>query len=74
MVVFWWVMGVLFALTAIPCVFYFFLFVSTGEEGCKRRYQAFWRWALLIFMLTFNFSIWRHVLVALWRLWFPASG
>ncbi len=68
MVVFWWVMGVLFALTFIPMLLYFGLFVSTGEPGCERRYKALWRWSLLIFMVTFNVSIWRHVVLGFWAL------
>lgn len=68
MVVFWWVMGVLFALTAVPTVLYFVLYITTGEEGCERRYKAFYRWALLIFMLTFNITIWRHVILGFWAL------
>lgn len=69
MLVFWWVMGILFAATAIPSAFFFVLYLSSGEPGCERRYRFFYRWALLIFMVTFNLTIWRHVVLGLWALW-----
>lgn len=71
MVVFYWVMGVLLALTALPSAFFFALYLASGEAGCQRRAVAFFRWAKLFGLLTFNVAIWRHVILGFWSIFFP---
>ena len=37
MTVFYWIAGILLALTALPSAFFFVLYLMSGEDGCQRR-------------------------------------
>jgi hypothetical protein len=70
MIIFYWVMSVLIAGTFIPSVFYFLLYVLTGEDACARRARALWDYSKLLFGFGLNILIWGHVFVGLWQIWF----
>jgi len=70
MTVFYWVMGVLIVGTFVPSVLYLLLYVVTGEDACVRRARVLWGFARVLALFGFNFTIWGHVIVGLWRIWF----
>lgn len=67
--IFFWILGGLFALAALPAVFYFVLYLLRGDDILRERAHKFFAWAKLIFLLAFNLGIWGHVLVALLQVW-----
>jgi len=67
--IFLWVAGVLFALMAIPAVFYFALYALRGGDFFRLRAVKFYRWAALIFLLTFNIAIWGNIVISLLQIW-----
>jgi hypothetical protein len=69
MTVFYWIAGILLALTALPSAFFFVLYIMSGEEGCQRRAAAFYRWAALVALTTFNIVIFKHVIGTLIDIW-----
>ncbi|MCW5637175.1 MAG: hypothetical protein KIT17_27860 [Rubrivivax sp.] len=71
MTVFYWVMAVLIVGTLVPSTFYFVLYVVTGEDGCATRARALFTYTRLLTMFGLNLLIWGHVVVGLWRIWFP---
>jgi len=64
MLIFYWIAGVLFGLTALPAVGYFIAYLLTGEDGCQRRAVAFYRWATTIALATFNVTLYKYVILA----------
>jgi hypothetical protein len=71
MKVFYWVMGVLIAGTFVPSVLYLVLYAVSGEDACLRRARALWNAARVFTLFGVNLLIWGHVIVGLWRIWFP---
>lgn len=71
MTIFYWVMATLTVATFLPSVMYILLFAFTGEDACLRRARALFNWAKLFGLAGMNIGIWGHVLVAVWRLFFP---
>jgi hypothetical protein len=71
MTVFYWVMGVLVVGTFVPSVLYLVLYAVTGEDGCMRRARGLWNYTRLLTLFAGNILIWGHVIVGLWRIWFP---
>jgi hypothetical protein len=69
MTVLYWVSGILLALTALPSAFFFLLYIMSGEDGCQRRAVAFYRWAALVALATFNIVIFKHVIGTLIDIW-----
>jgi hypothetical protein len=67
--VFFWILGVLFALAAFPALFYFVLYLLRGDDILRERAGKFYAWAKFVFLITFNFGIWGHVVVALLQIW-----
>ncbi|HEY6133865.1 MAG TPA: hypothetical protein VIW70_07810 [Rubrivivax sp.] len=68
MQVFLWTAGVLFALMAIPAAFYFVLYVLRGDDLLQKRALKFYRWAALVFLLTFNIVVYGNIVIALLQL------
>ena len=62
--VFYWVAGVLLALTALPSAGFFLCYIMTGEDGCQRRAVMFYRWAATVGLLTFNIVLYKYVILA----------
>jgi len=71
MTFFYWLMAVLVVGTFVPSAFFLILYVVTGEDGCLRRARTLWTFSRLFTMLGLNILIWGHVVVGLWRIWFP---
>jgi hypothetical protein len=67
--IFFWIFGTLFALMAVPSVFYFVLFLLRGDDILRVRALKFYRWALVIFLFAFNVGIYGHIVIALLQLW-----
>jgi hypothetical protein len=67
--IFLWIAGVLFALMAIPAVFYFILYALRGDDVLQKRAVMFYRWAALIFLITFNIAIWGNIVISLLQIW-----
>jgi hypothetical protein len=71
MTIFYWTMGVLIVGTFVPSVLFLLLFAATGEPNCLRRAKALWSISRVLALFGFNLLIWGHVVVGLWRIWFP---
>ncbi|MBI3156749.1 MAG: hypothetical protein HYZ20_15275 [Burkholderiales bacterium] len=71
MTIFYWLMGVLIVGTFVPSVFYLMLYAVTGEHACQRRAKALWNVSRVLTLFGINLLIWGHVVVGLWRIWFP---
>lgn len=54
--------GVLFALTAVPSIFFFTLYLSTGEHVPRERAVALYRWSVVIALGSFNVWIFNRVI------------
>lgn len=70
MIVFYWIAGIAFGLTALPAAFFFALYIISGEDGCQRRAVKCYRWASTIFLFSFNVILWKHVILGFWALFF----
>lgn len=67
--IFFWILGIAFALVALPAAFYFLLYLLRGDDILRVRALRFYAWAKLVFLVAFNFGIWGHVIVALLQIW-----
>jgi len=56
-----WIGGIAFLLTAIPSIFFFALYLGTGEPVPKERAAKLYRWATLAVLSTFNIWIFKRV-------------
>ena len=64
-----WILGGLFAISALPALLYFVLYLLRGDDVLRERARHFYVWAKVVFLLTFNVGIWGHVIVALLQIW-----
>jgi len=71
MTVFYWAMGLLIVGTFLPSVLYLVLYVLTGEAACAIRARTLWNFTRVLTLLGTNILLWGHVIVGLWRIWFP---
>jgi hypothetical protein len=71
MTVFYWVMAVLIVGTLVPSVLFLILYAVTGEDGCLTRARTLFNFTRVFSLLGVNILIWGHVIVGLWRIWFP---
>lgn len=62
---FLWFALVLFVLTALPCVLYFGAYLATGEDRTRVISVRFFRWASLVVLVTFNISIFKHIILTI---------
>jgi hypothetical protein len=62
--IFYWVAGVLLALTALPSAGFFACYIILGEDGCLVRAKAFYRWAVMVFLFSFNVVLYKYVILA----------
>lgn len=62
---FLWFALVLFVLTALPCVLYFGAYLATGEDRTREISVRFFRWASLVVLVTFNISIFKHIILTI---------
>ncbi len=71
MKVFYWTMTVLVVGTLVPSALYLLLYMITGEDACARRARVLWNVSRVFTLVGFNVLVWGHVIVGLWRIWFP---
>jgi hypothetical protein len=69
MTVLFWVSGVLLLLTALPAAVFFVLHISTGEPVPLARAKAFYHWAVVVFLGTFDIAIFTKVIQGLIAIW-----
>lgn len=69
MTVLFWVGGVLLALTALPAMLFFALHLATGEPVPLARAKAFYHWAVVVFLGTFDIAIFTKVIQGLILIW-----
>ena len=69
MTVLFWVGGVLLALTAIPAIFFFALHLGTGEPVPLTRAKAFYHWAVVVVLGTFDIAIFTKVIQGIMLFW-----
>jgi hypothetical protein len=62
---FLWVALALFVLTALPGVLYFGAYVATGQEHLRTRALRFYRWSSLVVLVTFNITIFKHIILTI---------
>jgi hypothetical protein len=70
MTIFYWVMGSLVAITALPSLIFFLLYLATGEDGARERAARLFQWTKVFGLTFFNVGIWGHVVVGLYHIWF----
>jgi hypothetical protein len=64
-----WVGGLLLALTALPAALFFALHLATGEPVPLARAKAFYHWAVVVFLGTFNIAIFTKVIQGILLFW-----
>jgi hypothetical protein len=69
MTVLFWLAGVLLVLTAAPAALFFVLHLSTGEPVPLARAKAFFHWAQVVFLGTFDIAIFTKVIQGLIAIW-----
>ena len=62
---FLWLALVLFVLCAVPAVVSFALYLSSGIDLWQHRAVRFYRWAVLVVLVTFNFTIFKHIVLTI---------
>ena len=62
---FLWVALVLLALTAVPAVVSFVFYLSSGIDLWQERAVRFYRWAVLVVLITFNITIFKHIILTI---------
>ncbi len=60
---FFWSAFVLFMLTAVPCVLYFGAYLANGDDRLRAQALRFYRWSALVVLITFNITIFRHIIL-----------
>lgn len=63
MTAFLWFAFALFVLTALPCVLYFGAYLASGEDRLRTMAVRFFRWSSLVVLVTFNISIFKHIIL-----------
>ena len=71
MTAFYWLMGTLVVGTLLPSLMFLLLYAFTGERVPLERARVLWNVSRVFTLLSFNLLVWGHVLVGLWRIWFP---
>jgi hypothetical protein len=71
MKIFYWVMAVLVLGTFIPSVMFVLIYAVTGAPESADRARTLWNISRVFTLAAINILIWGHVIVALWRIWFP---
>jgi len=69
MTVLFWVGGVLLALTALPAALFFVLHLASGEPVPLARAKAFYHWAVVVFLGTFDIAIFTKVVQGILLFW-----
>lgn len=64
-----WVGGVLLALTGVPAAFFFVLHLASGEPVPLARAKAFYHWAVVVVLGTFDIAIFTKVVQGILLVW-----
>lgn len=64
-----WVGGVLLVLTALPAAMFFGLHLATGEAVPLARAKAFYHWAVVVALGTFDIAIFTKVIQGIMLFW-----
>jgi len=62
---FLWFALAVFVLTALPCVLYFGAYLATGEDRTRELSVRFFRWSSLVVLVTFNITIFKHIVLTI---------
>lgn len=68
MSVFYWFMALVMVATLLPSAFFMGVYVFTGADEALVRARKLWNFLRVFTLLTFNVTLWGHVLVAAWQL------
>lgn len=69
MKILFWVGGVLLVLTATPAMVFFGLHLASGEQVPLDRAKAFYRWAVVVALATFDIAIFTKVIQGILLFW-----
>lgn len=69
MTLLFWTGAVLLTLTALPAAIFFALHLATGEAVPLARAKAFYHWAVVVFLGTFDIAIFTKVVQGLIAVW-----
>jgi hypothetical protein len=64
-----WTAGILLAFTALPAAVFFALHLATGEPVPLARARAFYHWAVVVALGTFDIAIFTKVVQGLILIW-----
>lgn len=67
-----WTGAVLTLLTLAPAALYWAIYLGTKEAIARQRAVAFFRFAVVIVLATFNLWIFGRVVAAIKDIWFPS--
>jgi hypothetical protein len=62
---FLWFALAVFAATALPCALYFGAYLATGEDRLRAMALRFYRWSSLVVLVTFNITIFKHIILTI---------
>lgn len=65
---FLWIALALLVLTGVPAAVSFALYLTSGSDLWQARAVRFWRWAVLVVLITFNVTIFKHVFITLFQI------
>jgi hypothetical protein len=63
MTVFYAIALALLLANALPCAWFFGVHLATGQEHPRLTATKFLRWSVLVVLVTFNVTIFRHVIL-----------
>ncbi len=58
-----WIALALFMAAALPAVVSFMLYLGNGNDLLRERAARFYRWAVLVVLVTFNIAIFKHIIL-----------
>ena len=62
---FFWIALALLVLNAVPAVVSFVLYLGSGDDLWQERAVRFYRWSVLVVLITFNITIFKHIVVTI---------
>ena len=65
MTAFYWIALALFVAAAVPAVVMFALYLGSGNDLLRERAVRFYRWAVLVVLITFNITIFKHIILTI---------
>lgn len=64
-----WIAGVIGGITLSAAGFFFALHLASNEMVPLQRARLLWRWTVVVVLGSFDFWIFKRVIVGLWQLW-----